>query len=82
MTPSLEIEVVKDKDVKNGPTSLLINIKGEKGAKEEGTAPAAHTTEPSRSACPAVDAYCEYGPTSMCKIAQCKCRKADCTCVS
>ena len=43
----------------NGPdktTILPINIEGQKGEKEEGNDPAAHTTPPGPSECPAVDA--------------------------
>ena len=62
---------------KNGPTSRSIKIEGEKGVKEEGTAPEAHTMAPEISDCPAVDDSCECGPTSTCKTAQCDCQKAN-----
>ena len=41
--PPLGIEGVKDGDGQTGPTDQLITIEGGKGAKEERTAPAAHT---------------------------------------
>ena len=47
------------RDVSDNPSSDrgIINTEGEKGVKEEGTAPAAHTMDPARSDCLAVDAY-------------------------
>ena len=81
-TSPLEIEGFRDKDGQTGPTGQSINFEGEKGVKEEGTAPAAHTTAPARSDCPAVNTWCECGPTLACKTARCDFHKAACTCVS
>ena len=44
--------------------------------------PAAHTTAPEQSACPAVNACCKCGPTLTCKTARCECRKAAGACMS
>ena len=48
VTTPLSIEGVKEEDDKNGPTGRSIKIDGQKGVKEEGTAPEAHTTAPSQ----------------------------------
>ena len=61
---SLEIEGVKDEDGQDEPTGRFIKIEGENLGKEKGMAPAAHITAPEQSACPAVDACCEFRPTS------------------
>ena len=81
-TYSLAIEGVKYGYVQDKPTGRLIKIEGENGGKEEGTAPAAHTTAPEQLACLAVNPCCECRPTSNCKTARCECRKANCDCMS
>ena len=81
-TNPLDIEGVKDGDGKVNLACRLVNIKGENGGKEEGTAPEDHTTAPAHSACLAVNACCEYRPTLTCKTMRCKCRKAARVCVS
>ena len=76
VTTPLAIEVVKDKDSQNGPTHRSIKIEGQKGVKNKGTAPAAHTTAPARSDCLAVKTCCKCGPTFTCKTVRCDFRKA------
>ena len=46
VTSPLEIEGVKDEDGLDDPTGRPIKIKGQKGVKEEGKAPAVNTTAP------------------------------------
>ena len=80
-TSALAIEGVKDGDGQVNLTCRPVKLKGGNGGKEKGTALAEHTTAPAHSACLAVDACCECGPTSTYKTAQCECFKATCVCV-
>ena len=59
-----------------------MKLEGENGGKEKGTAPAENTTATVHLDCLAVDACCECGPTSTCKTARCKCRKAARVCMT
>ena len=60
----------------------LVKIGGGNGGKEKGKELADYTTAPAHSACLAVNACCECGPTSTCKTARCECCKAAHICVS
>ena len=81
-TSPLAIEGVKDGYGQENLARRTVKIEGENGGKEKGTAPAEHTTAPVHPACLAVNTCCEYGPTSTCKTARCKCRKAARVCVT
>ena len=81
-TSPLAIEGIKDGDGKVNLACRFVKTEGENGGKEKGTAPVEHTTAPAHSACLAVDACCECGPTSTCKTARCEFRKAAHVCVS
>ena len=81
-TTPIAIEGVKYGDGKVNLACRSVNIEGENGGKEKGTAPADHTTAPAHSACLAVNACCKCGPTLTCKTARCECRKDARVCVS